>query len=372
MFAATLRVSILCLTASMVASVELRGRRKQGMHSGTAMHPQVVAEALRKVEDEWFQYATVRVECDGTDDDCAGDFKAFESSCDDVVMSIIHGSSGDSSVVREYMSDVCGESVLPADWHHDRCRSLSDTLISSMSVDPASNREHFDSKATCTGLWTQLQGDAKAQAELYLAAREAAEKEQAAEAAAEAQAAEEQARLEKEEAEKVAEAKVAEERARLVTEGSEKEHAERVAAEAEAQVEAQAEKERAASEAEKEREASEKEREASEAEKEHQATDAQAEVASTDAVAGDTNVFVANDTKAVAAVAADLPVTSAVAAKPIPAVEETKAVSVAAVSAAVPVTSAPAAEMPPVVSTSAASPAAPSSAIQEPRGPHAH
>merc|ERR1719330_2202489 len=129
-------------------------------------------------------------ECDGSTTDCAEGFKAFEASCENLAVAIVQGSSGDRSVVSEYMSDVCAEDVLQ-DWHRDRCQSLATAITSAMSIDTASNRDEFASKSVCGGLWAQLQTDAKAQVE----------KERAARAEAEAQAAQAQARAAQEAAE---------------------------------------------------------------------------------------------------------------------------------------------------------------------------
>merc|ERR1740122_611124 len=90
-------------------------------------------------------------------------------------MSILQGSSGDRGTATEYLTDVCSESTLPQDWHHDRCQGFAKALTSAMSIDSAANREHFDSHSMCSELWTQLQGDAKAQIEKERIAREAAE-----------------------------------------------------------------------------------------------------------------------------------------------------------------------------------------------------
>jgi len=202
-----LRVCKISLAASMAASVELRGGQRQNMQ------PELVAETLLKVEDKWLQQATVFAECDSSSGDCTLDTKSFQTSCETVAMSIVQGSSGDRSVVKEYMSDVCGEGALLQDWHRDRCQSFAAALASAMSIDSASNRDHFDSQSVCTGLWTEIQGNAKAQVEKDRADRAAAEKEREARAAAEAKAAEERARLEEEEHAKQAEAKrIAEEK----------------------------------------------------------------------------------------------------------------------------------------------------------------
>jgi len=205
---ATLRVGMLGLAASMVASVELRGRRKQSIVSSQRMQPQLVAQTLHNVEDTWLQHATSFTGCDGSTIDCTDGFKMFAKSCENLAMAIVEGSSGDRSVVAEYMSDVCGEEILQG-WHRDRCQSLATAMTSAMSIDAASNRNHFESQSVCTPLWTQLLADSKAQAEQERAARAAAEalavKEKVAREAAEAQAAQEQA------ARQAADAKAAEE-----------------------------------------------------------------------------------------------------------------------------------------------------------------
>jgi len=112
-----------------------------------------------------------------------------------VVSSIVQGSSGDRSVVKEYMVDVCQEPALHGK-RQDRCQVLASALTSAMSIDPASNRDLFNSESVCATLWTTEQQDGKAFLDQEQKAREAAE---AARIAIEQKATEERLQREKEE-----------------------------------------------------------------------------------------------------------------------------------------------------------------------------
>lgn len=195
------------------------------------MQPEVAAQTLQKVEDNWLLQATNFLRCSDAHGDCSEDAKAFESSCERVVASVVSGSSGDRSVVAEYMSDVCGEASLQ-DWHRQDCQRFAASLTSAMSLDVAVNRDHVDLQSVCKSVWTNFRDDAK----------DTVEKEKKEREAAEQRAAEEKAQLEKEEAEQRAAAeKEAAERAAAEKDEAEK----RAAAEQEAEQRAAAEREAA-------------------------------------------------------------------------------------------------------------------------------
>merc|ERR1719336_2139300 len=184
----SMQICTLFLANGMVAAVELRGRHNRIRR----MQPEVVAETLGEVDDTWFHHATAFIKCN---DDCSEHAKAFQTSCDKVVASIVQGSSGDRDVVKEYMVDVCQEPSLNGQ-RQKRCQALASALTSAMSIDSASNRDLFNSESVCATLWMAEQQDGKAYLDQEQKAREAAE---AARIAVEEKAAEKRLQREKEE-----------------------------------------------------------------------------------------------------------------------------------------------------------------------------
>merc|ERR1719277_1891382 len=175
---------LLGLAAPLAVASELRGRR-QGR-----MQPDVAAESFAKVENKWFEDAYAFVSCEGG---CEDHFNAFDSSCKSLAATIVQASSGDRSVVAEYMSDVCNEPALQ-NKNRARCQAYAKGLTTAMSADPAVNREQVGLDPHCADLWSQLQVEGKAQVEQER--KEAEER-----AAAEKKAAEERAAAEKKAAE---------------------------------------------------------------------------------------------------------------------------------------------------------------------------
>jgi hypothetical protein len=190
--AALLIVSTL-LAAGSAAARFVRGKgAAAGGNSGlleakAAMRPDVVARTLSQVETEWSDEASEFLECNDTaaegDKDCGP--SDFKKSCPKVVAAIVKASSGDKTVVGEYMKDVCGESVL-GDWQAAECRSLATSMTDFLSMDSYDNRERFDAAHFCQKYWTRL---AKEEADHTREAREErrrvredAEKERQAEA----------------------------------------------------------------------------------------------------------------------------------------------------------------------------------------------
>merc|ERR1719335_1204302 len=137
----------------------------------TSMRPDVVAQTLAKVEQEWNDETSAFLDCNlthrGEEDamkKCAPE--NFQKSCPTVVGAILSASSGSRSVVTEYMGDVCGESALEG-WMQDRCQVLSTALTDAMSEDSYENRENLDVSRFCQGFWGKF-----AQDEIHRAERE--------------------------------------------------------------------------------------------------------------------------------------------------------------------------------------------------------
>jgi len=184
------------------------------------MRPDVVAQTLVHVENEWLSQVNSFAECNATAAaapeeglDCSSAQRAFTNSCGTVAASVVHASSGDRAVVAEYMSDVCSQPVLEGR-QRAYCQSFAEGLTGAMTADAYNNREHFDTSAVCDGLWMRLalsehaRGIEEAQrrvqeeaaARAAAAAKAKAEEEEAA-AKAKADAEAEAAAAEKEKAE---------------------------------------------------------------------------------------------------------------------------------------------------------------------------
>jgi len=218
-FSATMRVCV-ALASTIVANAHVSMRSKVFLASD--MQPEVVARTLAEVEDQWKAQAASFAECNATSTDasteCGSEPSSFQKSCATVVSAVVKSSSGERSVVKEYMGDVCGQNSLTG-WHQERCNELATAVTDGMSDDNYENRENFNSASLCTSFWTRFAVEEKARVDQERAEREAAEKKAeeerlAAEKKAAEEAAEEQKRREKEEAErKAAEAKAAAEEA---------------------------------------------------------------------------------------------------------------------------------------------------------------
>merc|ERR1719487_1558207 len=241
------------------------------------MRPDLVAKTLAKVEDEWKTQADVFTECKSAD--CKKTPESFASSCATVVSAVAHASGGDRDVVREYMTNVCGQKVLEG-WRKLRCMDFATAIVDrGMRADKYANRNSLQPSKVCTGFWpTFVDMEQKREAEEAKVRAEqekkrAEEEKKAAEAAAEAK--------KKAKAEALAEAKRRAE-AEAAREKEEKEQeAKRQAAEAKARAaEAAARLAQKKAEAEEVQKAAQKKlEEAAAAEKEHQALQAEHEKA---------------------------------------------------------------------------------------------
>lgn len=161
------------------------------------MRPDVAAQTLVAVEDEWQAEASIFADCEARGEqeatsDCVKAPKAFKKSCDTVVTAIMQGSSGEKSSVKEYLNEVCGQEILQ-DWHRARCQSLANAVDKTMSEDAYENRQSLMEMDLCSDLWTEVvaaekdraEKEAKEQAEKEAKEKEAEEARKKAEAEAE-------------------------------------------------------------------------------------------------------------------------------------------------------------------------------------------
>jgi len=183
-----LTFTILSLTACVTA------RHNGFLKSKHHLQPDIVAQTLIRVQDEWQSQALMFAECDATrgTEDCMKSSKAFEQSCATVVGAVVKASDGDRAIVKEYFGDVCAESVLRG-WQKDVCFNLASTVTHAMSADEYTNRQDFDLSNACHKFWTRFSTEERERMEKERSEREAEEKRQA-----EAKA--EKERAEKEEA----------------------------------------------------------------------------------------------------------------------------------------------------------------------------
>jgi hypothetical protein len=225
------------------------------------MQPEVVAKTLINVEEEWRAQAAIFSQCNSTGSmesgaivDCQDAPNSFGKSCGTVVAAIVQGSDGNNGVAKEYLSAVCGQSVMLG-WHQQHCLNLAQAVQGAMSADAYQNRNNFNSKKVCGTYWSEFVTEEQKRLAAEKAEREAAEKkaeeeEKAAKEAAEKKAQEEaaeRARKAEEEAKIEAERKKVEDAAKqkAEAEAKAKEAADRLAqkkAEAEAMAKAAQEK----------------------------------------------------------------------------------------------------------------------------------
>jgi len=242
------------------------------------LQPEVVANTLAKVQDEWKQQATAFIGCTSkSGKDCNEAHVSFDKSCATVVNAVVQGSGGDRLVAKDYFGTVCNQKQL-AGWRKLRCSELATALVDhSMTADKYANRESFKAGTLCSSFWTKFVAEEQKREEQEAKERAEREKREAeARAKAEAEAkkkAEEEAKAKaKAEAEhkaKEEERRIKEEKERVQREKEEK--AKKKAAEAKARA-AEAAKLLAQKKAEAEavqKAAEQKLKEAAEAEKEH-------------------------------------------------------------------------------------------------------
>eukprot|EP00928_Gymnodinium_smaydae_P019433 TRINITY_DN17451_c0_g4_i1.p1 TRINITY_DN17451_c0_g4~~TRINITY_DN17451_c0_g4_i1.p1 ORF type:complete len:271 (+),score=59.74 TRINITY_DN17451_c0_g4_i1:60-872(+) len=125
-----------------------------------SMQPDIVAQTLASVEDEWKGQALVFAECSASNSQggeisstCRRAHTAFQKSCSVVANAVVQASGGDRATAKEYMSDVCSQEQLQG-WHRDQCWNFSSTLVNSMSEVNVDNRESLAVPAICSKFFT--------------------------------------------------------------------------------------------------------------------------------------------------------------------------------------------------------------------------
>lgn len=199
--------ALVCLSLAAVA----QGARLRHSQHGQ-MNPGAVAHILVQVEDKWLQQAMAFAACNTSDASgsaCTeGAMGEFVASCKTVVGAMVEGSSGDKSVINEYLGDVCGQGELQG-WKQQLCGNLTQALSNAMSEDSYTNREDMNFEKICSSFMTQgflkravEEEKAREEAERVRAAKEAEEARKRAEEEAKA----EEAKKKAEEAQAKAEA----------------------------------------------------------------------------------------------------------------------------------------------------------------------
>merc|ERR1719375_2698592 len=189
--------------------------RGAGAKKGRMM-PEVVAETLADVDDEWVSMADSFLACrnsnstTGESPPCADVQQKFSRSCATVVSAMVQGSGGQPAVVGEYMRAVCRKGPL-AGWRQHQCLTLASFVDGAMSMDPYHNRELVNTAGLCQRYWSNFTAEesviiadrlAEEQAREAAEAAERKKKEEAeAEARKQREAAEAEAKKKREEAE---------------------------------------------------------------------------------------------------------------------------------------------------------------------------
>jgi len=150
------------------------------------MQPEMVAQTLKNVEGEWRAQVVLFARCDPKKKEartlvnCQDAPASFGKSCGIVVGAIVQGSNGDNTVIQEYMSSVCSQSIITG-WRQKQCQSLALALNNAMTGDFYENRNNFQSQKVCDSMWSRL-----LQEELSSAATEKVAREVEAKKTAEA------------------------------------------------------------------------------------------------------------------------------------------------------------------------------------------
>lgn len=196
------RVAAVIATSSLLAAqaVDLKGKN----FLANQLQPDIAAKSLVAMEDEWQAEAGIYADCEARGEtegtkECVESAKHFKTSCNKVVDSILQGSSGDKDAVKQYLDEVCNQDVM-ADWHKDRCVSLSSQVNNLMSADSFENRNALKTADFCSKMWKGIISSEKERAQ-----KEA--EEQAEKAKEDAKLAEEKAEEQKKQQEAEAAAK---------------------------------------------------------------------------------------------------------------------------------------------------------------------
>jgi hypothetical protein len=172
-------VASVCLVASSDAAV----LRSSNLRSQAQMQPEVVAQTFAKVEDTWRSEALAFAECNATQgEDCSASTQRFVDSCATLVGAVVRASSGDRSVVREYMGDICAEPVLDGR-RRLGCTKFATALTSAMDLDSFTNREGMKTQAMCASFWSRFSAEERVQFDKERAEREVEERKVAEERA---------------------------------------------------------------------------------------------------------------------------------------------------------------------------------------------
>uniref|UniRef100_A0A7S1LEX6 Uncharacterized protein n=1 Tax=Alexandrium catenella TaxID=2925 RepID=A0A7S1LEX6_ALECA len=185
------------LAACSPAQAARRGRGGGFLSLSTEMQPQVVAQTLVKVEDEWRAEARASAECNATGAlsgaGCEGGApRRFGKSCPTVLSAVVRASAGDRGVVQEYLDEICAQEQLKG-WRSRVCQTFSFAVTAAMTADVYENREELDVASVCRDFWKGLAEDEKAIVAKERAEQEASEREEAAKKAAVAKEAAEKA-----------------------------------------------------------------------------------------------------------------------------------------------------------------------------------
>lgn len=160
------------------------------------MQPQVVAQTLVKVEDEWKTEARAFAECNMTDAawsaGCGGAPRRFKQSCATVLGAVVQASSGDRGIVQEYLDEICSQEQLQG-WRSRICQSFSFSVTAAMTADVYENREDLDIPGVCHEFWQGLAEDEKMLLQQEREEQDAKKKQEASKAAEAAKEAAEEA-----------------------------------------------------------------------------------------------------------------------------------------------------------------------------------
>lgn len=211
----TMSFALILLVAPLVNAALVRTGSFLGASDSEQMRPELVAQTLANVQDEWKQQAIAFTLHTPASKEVPG---SFASSCATVISAVVQGSGGNRNVAKEYMSTVCSQKELQG-WHKLRCADLTAAIVDhAMTADNFANRESLKPMKLCSSFWHKFVDEEEK--------REAAEAKERAER--EKKEAEERAVREKKEAEEEEAAKVkAEAEAKVEAERRAKEEARR-------------------------------------------------------------------------------------------------------------------------------------------------
>uniref|UniRef100_A0A7S0FBU2 Uncharacterized protein n=1 Tax=Pyrodinium bahamense TaxID=73915 RepID=A0A7S0FBU2_9DINO len=175
--------AVFLLGLSMPAAGARHGRGRAFLSLAADMQPQVVAQTLVQVEDEWKAEARSVAECEAASalsgPACeSGMPKKFEQSCTIVANAVLQASSGDRGVVQEYLTEVCSEDHLRG-WRSELCQSFAEAVTSAMTADVYNNREELSTAGMCRKFWQGFAADEKASLQKEQAGKAAEAKRQA-------------------------------------------------------------------------------------------------------------------------------------------------------------------------------------------------